>query len=619
MRVSLPILLVAICFRWHVDAAVVRLEIAERTPIDSGYECWKGKVFFTVDPKHPRNRRIVDLENAPKNSQGFVEFSADFYSLRPRSSSKNNGTLLFEVLNRGKKGMIPMFNRASPSADPRTAAELGDGLLLRDGYTLVWVGWQHDVPPPKELMRLHAPAAKGVKGLVRSEFTPTKPVDRFPLGDAGHVPYPPIRPEAATVTVRDEIYGSRQTLPAGSWRLENNEVRLAAPATPGRIYEIVYESTDPAIAGLGLAAIRDLISYLKREWALPQAIGFGTSQSAMVLRGFLYEGFNADEQGKQVFDGVLAHVAGARRSTFQRFTQPSRTAGPLRNASLSTTEQGPYTDDDLLSQARTDRVVPKIFYTNSSYEYWGSAASLIHTSPDGERDVAPSATTRIYLLAGGQHGPAAFPPADAGGRNLPNFNDYRWILRSLLARMQAWVAQGTEPPPSAHPTLVAKTLVPVSAYAFDRAEKPAILHIPHALDFGPEYGTKGIVTREPPRVGRAYAPRVPQADRAGNDLGGVRMPELECPLASFTGWNLRSTKIGASSYLLGNTGSYIPFRNAEISQAFSDEAAYQSCVERAASALSRQGFLNATDIPEVRKSASRHWQWRMGQAVSSIK
>lgn len=618
MRFCLLILFAISWTAFNVDAAVVRLEISEQVAVGGGYERLKGKAFFAVDPQHPRNRQIVDLQKAPTNSSGLVEFSADFYSLRPVGTVGSNRTILFEVVNRGKKGMLQMFSRAAASADPQTELDFGDGLLLKQGYSLVWLGWQHDVPPSDKLMRLYAPVAKGVTGTVRSEFTPNAPVDHFSLGDLGHVPYPLVQPQSVKLTVRDDIYGSRTNLPPDAWHLEGSEVHLALPAIPGKLYEVVYESRDPVVAGLGLASIRDLISYLKREWPVDRAIGFGISQSAMVLRALLFEGFNADERDRQVFDGIFAHVAGARRATFQRFSQASRTAGPLRNASLSTTEQGPYTDAGLLKRAQQDKVIPKIFYTNSTYEYWGSAASLLHTSEDGERDIELPPTTRMYMFAGGQHGPAAFPPSSGtGGRNLPNFNDYRWMMRPLLARLQQWISADKEPETSVYPTLAAKTLVPFSAYTFKRGEKPAIIHTPHVLNFGPDYLSKGVVTLEPPRVQRAYFPRVPQADANGNDLGGLRMPELECSIAAYTGWNLRSERIGASSYLLGNTGSYVPFSNAEISKKFSDEAEYRSCVEHAAASLSKRGFLDAVDIPEVVKTATRHWKWRMSQTPSS--
>ena len=422
------------------------------------------------------------------------------------------------------------------------------------------------------------------------------------------------------MTVRDAIDGPRKQLATDAWHFEKGtEVVLTSPAVLGSLYEVVYEATDPVIAGLGLAGIRDLISHLKGQRGIKLAIGFGVSQRAMVLRALLYEGFNQDEKGARVFDGIFAHVAGARRATFQRFVQPSRTAGPLRNASFSSTEQFPYTDADLLARARKAGVVPKIFYTNSTYEYWGSGASLLHTSDDGTRDLPLAETTRLYVFAGGQHGPAAFPPQDVGGRNLPNFNDYRWSVRALLAPLQRWVESGTEPPASVYPTLASRTLVPLRQYVFPSKPTPQEIHTPYLLDFGRDYPKSGIATYEPPRALKRLTTLVPQADASGNDLGGVRMPEVQCAIAAYTGWNLRSEKIGASRYLLGNVGSYLPFTTAEITRRFPTEAAYLSCVNRAASSLVEQRFLLPADLPRLAESAAQHWRWRMEQrSLSSL-
>jgi hypothetical protein len=618
MRISsltLPLLrfafVMGLALAW-AGAAVVKVDVSETSAAPYGYERLKGTVSFAIDPRHPGNRGITDVQLAPRNLEGLVEFSADVCILRPRDPAKSNGILLFEVVNRGKKGLLPMFNRGSGSVDPITPDHFGDGLLMEEGYTLVWLGWQHDVPSSPELMRLHAPVAKGVTGWVRSEYTPNTVVSTIPLGDANHIPYKPVDPRQAKVSVRDRIDGPRTLLSRDAWRIENGHVvRLAVPATPGKLYEVIYESKDPIIAGLALAGIRDWISHLKRKEGFEHAIGFGVSQSAMVLRAFLYEGFNQDEHGARVFDGVFAHVAGARRSTFQRFVQPSRTAGPLRNASFSTTEQAPFHDEELLARARAAKVVPKIFYTNSTYEYWGSGASLLHTSTDGSQDRDLPESTRLYVFAGGQHGPASFPPKPSGGYNLPNFNDYRWSVRALLRSMRNWVVSGAEPPASVYPALRAGTLTPLDGYKLRSVKLPAEIHTPRLLDFGRDYERKGVITKEPPTVVRAYTTLVPQADNQGNDLGAVRMPEVDCPIAAYTGWNLRHESLGAAGYLLGNVGSYLPFSRKEIHNKFLSQGRYLSCVEGAALSLAGRGFLLQRDIPSLTDAASRHWLWRM--------
>ncbi|MEO8129092.1 MAG: alpha/beta hydrolase domain-containing protein, partial [Bryobacteraceae bacterium] len=332
------------------QAKLVRIAVEERVDVLGGrafgktgaYECIRGRAYFAVDPRSPMNGGIVDLANAAVNEAGQVEFSADLFLLKPRDATKGNGTLLLEPPNRGSKGLLATFNRGKANIDPADVASFGDGFLLNEGYTLAWLGWQHDVPADGQRMRLFAPVAVNVEGLVRSEFTADRPVTQFSLGDAGHVPYAVADPRRVSVTVRDGIYGARRALPNTDWSVEDaTNIWLKQPAIPGHIYEVIYPAKNPVIAGLGLAGIRDLVSYLKfteEKGSIQRAIGLGTSQSAMAVRALLYQGFNQDEDGRKVFDGIYSNVAGARRSTFQRFTQPSRTAGPMRNASYSTTD-----------------------------------------------------------------------------------------------------------------------------------------------------------------------------------------------------------------------------------------------------------------------------------------
>lgn len=632
-----------------LNAALVRIEVTERSDIlgartfgsAGAYERVRGIAHFAIDPKAEANRNITDIDRAPRNPAGLVEFSADLYLLKPRDPGRGNGTILFEPPNRGGKGMLGMFNRATSSLDPTESQHFGDGLLLTQGYTLAWLGWQHDVPQRQGLMRLNAPAAQDVTGWVRSEFVPDRKLTRFSLGDAAHVPYPVLNPKTVILTARDGIRGQRRPVPRELWRIDNNiDVVLSTPAEPGRIYEVVYESANPPVAGLGLAAIRDLISYLKHDapGLRPKyALGFGTSQSAMVLKALVYEGFNADEKGRKVFDGIFANVAGGRRATFQRFTQPSRTAGPLRNASFSTTDQFPYSDatttdpetritDGLLVRAGKSGVIPKIIHTNSSYEYWGSVGALLHTSVDGKNDLTLPATSRVYMLAGGQHGPASFPPDGSRGQNLPNFNDYRWIHRALLDRLRSWVTEGKEPPPSLHPTLAAKTLVPMDGYRFPAIPNVSVPRGPHVaerLDFGSTYRKVGVIQHEPPRLGELFAALVPQADGDGIDIAGVKMPWISVPLGTFTGWNLRSESIGASRELLGQTGSYIPFPRSKairlaqgdprssIEERYTSESVFLTKIRNAADSMSRDGFLLEADISDIVASAKRQREWAL--------
>jgi hypothetical protein len=306
-------LLVFLAFAAVCPAALTRIYVDERTDLlgdhsfgNSGpYERITGRAHFLIDPNLPSNRIIVDIDKAPRNAGGLVEFSADFHMLKPRDPAKGNGTALFEVVNRGNKGMVNMFNLPETGGnDPQTAGALGDGYLMEQGYTLVWLGWQFDVPEQPGLMRLHAPRFQAT-GLVRSEFIPTAPADLMPFAERNHLPYPAADTEGGELSVRDRHDAPWQPIPRSQWKYDDTgRIRLTGGFQPGRIYEFVYTAKDPAVVGLGPAAVRDLIAFLKYDGGpmllgdqrrfIKRAIGFGTSQSGRFIRTFVYQGFNAD-------------------------------------------------------------------------------------------------------------------------------------------------------------------------------------------------------------------------------------------------------------------------------------------------------------------------------------
>jgi len=644
-----------------MPAALVRVELSERSDVLGGksfgaagpYERLTGKAYFAIDPSNPANRVISDIDKAPRNEKGLVEFSSDLYVLKPRDPARGNGAVLFEVSNRGTKGMLSMYNRAAGSLDPRTQEQFGDSFLLERGYTLVWLGWQFDVPHRDGLMRLYAPVARDgdrpITGLVRAEFVPDQKETRHSLADREHIPYPPVNPDdpQLVLTVRDWREGARRTVPRADWRIEDRtHVVMPSGFEAGKIYEVVYTARDPVLVGLGPTAVRDFISFLKyggndvtplgdSKQFVKRAYGFGISQSGRFLRTFLYYGFNRDEHDRRVFDGVLPHVAGAARGSFNfRFAQPSRDAHPFFNM-FYPTDIFPFTDleetdpetgltDGLLVRATRDQVVPKIFYTNSAYEYWGRSASLIHIAIDGQRDAPIPETTRIYFLAGGQHGPASFPPARSHTLNLSNPNDYRWAMRALLVGMDRWVRDGKEPAVSQYPRIAQDTLVPLGAVQFPKipgVSMPVHIQKAYRADYGPEFRSAGVVTVEPPRVGTAFPILLPQVDQDGNDTSGVRMPEIQVPLATYTGWNLRSPDIGAPEEMFSMQGSFIPFSRtkaerelrhdprASIEERYSGRAQYLEKVTGAARSLAAGGYLLETDVPRVVEHSATEWDY----------
>ena len=658
------------------SADVVRIEVQSRSDLVGGqpfgaagpYEKLSGKIFFAVDPALPANRIVADIDKAPRNAAGRVEFSSDFFLIKPKQIGRGNGAVLYEVSNRGGKGMLGFFNHATGSVDPVSAADMGDGFLMQQGFTLLWVGWQFDPPKRPGLVRVYPPTAsengRPIRGLVRSDFVVTEREADHSLADRDHTAYAVVDPESPdnVMTVRDSVEGPRRIVPRSQWGFARAEggttvadrtrVHMATKFEPGKIYEVVYTAQDPPIVGLGPAAIRDVISMLKYKSAdslsmpaaaITRALAFGVSQSGRFLRTYLYYGFNRDEGNRKVFDGVIAHVAGAGRGSFNhRFAQPSRDGHPYLNF-FYPTDIFPFTDaperdaesgvtDGLLTHAGAPELLPKIFYTNSEYEYWGRAASLIHTTIDGASDAPLMDNVRIYLLAAGQHGPGAFPPVQTIGQQRNNPLDYRWAMKALLLAMDRWTANGTAPPPSRYPRVSDSTLVPPDRLRFPKVPgvtTSTAVHRAYRADYGPKFATEGVVTVEPPRLGTAFPILVPQVDADGNGIAGVKMPELVVPLATYTGWNLFNARSGPTDVLSSMQGSYIPLprTSAErkrtndprlsIEERYRDKDQYVGLVGKAARELIDQGFLLTEDLAVVLKNAGRHWDVAASTAAPS--
>lgn len=659
------------------QARVVRVEITSRTDIQEGkpfgnagaYEKIVGRVYFAVDPLNLHNRQIVDLDKAPRNAHGEVEFSADLYLLKPKDMAKGNQAVLFEVSNRGGRGILALVNGRN--------GEFGDGFLMRQGYTIAWVGWEFDLSSQGERLRLTAPIAydpdgKEIYGPVRTDFTPAEKRDDMPLGhillgpDGGNS-YPVDDPasEKNKLTVRDAPTGDRKTIPRSEWSFghivdgqltpDPHYIHLNSGFVPGRIYELVYTAKNPAVVGVGLAAVRDFFSYLKYDpqatALVKRAYAVGISQSGRFLRHFIYQDFNADEQGRQVMDGVIAHVAGAGRGSFNhRFAQPSRDAQPMSSLFFPTDlfpftdlpEKDPDTGDKagLLDAVTKSKTVPKIFYTNTSYEYWGRAASLIHTTADGKQDAPLATNTRIYFLAGLEHFTVPFPPDNRVGGNpdytaqqKANPNPIQWYWRALITDMNDWVKDSKEPPHSTYPKIADKTLVMLAQWKFPKipgVNTPHEVSLAYHIDRQVKFRSLGahddeVITVEPPRVGNPFGVLVPQSDADGNDLGGVRLPELQVPLATYTGWNLRDPSIGAPEQRVSFLGSWIPLaKTAEerkksgdprvsVAERYKSQQEYMSKFEQAAKKLIEQRYLLQEDLPAILERGKLEWKTIVGE------
>lgn len=603
------------------NADVTKIEIKTRAAVgQSGYEKVAGVVHFALDPNHARNRVIADLDKAAVNAQGRVEFFADFYLLRPIDASRANGVALLEVTNRGRKGLISTFNRGPGSADPSTDADLGDGFLMRQGYTLAWVGWQFDVRPDGGLLTMTAPATANTNFVVRAEFTPN---DRGPaMTVADLAGYPPADPSGADtiLTVRNDQFDAPQTVARNTYELKGNVVTMQRGFEPGRMYTLAYRTSNPPVAGVGLAAYRDFAAWLKRgspeSPRVTHTYAWGSSQSGRFLRTFLYYGFNADEQGQQVLDGVMAHIAGAAKlSINERSATPNAlsmfTATGFPYANQATTDPITGRREGLLDNERARAHQPKIFYTNSAVEYWGGgrSAALVHASPDGQSDLSLTANERVYFLTGSQHSPARFPPRATQGQQAENPVEYAWTLRALLMAMDGWVRRGTQPPASQYPRISDNTLVAISQVKFPTL--PGVAS-PKSLP-------------APRHENRQLPFLVPQVDADGNELSGVRTPEITVPVATYTGWNFRSTPIGGTHLLVSLMGSAIPFAATKDAKAGGDprravderyptQAAYMSRVQAAADTLVAGGYLLKDDVPAVLKRAEEQWRHVRGAA-----
>jgi hypothetical protein len=430
--------------------------------------------------------------------------------------------------------------------------------------------------------------------------------------------YPAVDPNGAdtTLTVRDGPFGTPQPIARDMFTVERNIVRVKAGFEKGRTYRIAYRAADPPIEGLGLAAFRDVASWLKHGADAPARVRyayvFGSSQSGRFLRTFLYGGFNTDEHGAPAFDAVMAHIAGAARlSINEPFGTPNELAMftsstfPFTTASQRDPISG--RTDGLLDNDRARQNQPKIFFTNTSVEYWGGgrAAALIHTTADGKADLVPASNTRVYYLAGSQHSPGRFPPRMVTGQQPYNPVDYWYVMRALLAAMDRWVRDGVEPPASQYPSFATNTLVPVDRIAF-----PAIpgVHSPKTISAGRQDG-------------KPLPFLVPQVDEDGNDRAGIRLPDLIAPLATYTGWNFRNPVIGGTDQLVDLTGSAIPFAKTKaerearkdprrsIEERYPSKEAYLAAARAAADALVKNGYLRAEDVPAIMTRAGDTWQF----------
>jgi hypothetical protein len=638
---------------------VIDFEIRRRGPYLDGqgfgetgaYERIDGWLRFAVDPAHAANATITDLALAPRDDRGRVHFGADVCLLVPADPSLGNHRLFLELPNRGRKLAPRLFNRAPTEVPPTASVLPGDGFLFRHGFTVGWIGWQWDVVRSDALMGLEAPQAlvdgRPVRGTTIVRFQPNVVHRTHLLADRVHQPYSAadVEQSDAVLRVRDYDAGEPRVVPRQAWRFAREEgerivpdaehVYLADGFEPGRIYELLYATARAPVVGCGLLAVRDAASFLRHGPApdnplagsIERVYGWGMSQTGRMLRHFLFLGLNLDEEGRQVFDGLNPHVGGARRGEFnQRFGQPSVQATPGPGF------LPPFDDAGLFARQRELGGMPKVVQTNSSAEYWRGDCALMHVDTEGTRDLPSEPEARIYHFAGTQHGPGAVPltrynPND-GARGRFGFNavDYTPLQRAVLVNLDHWASAGVEPPPSVHPRLVDGTLVPRQAHLNAFAELPGVGgHIPDATHFfrlpvvdpGPD-AERGIV-RQPVGIGAEYPSLVPAVDADGNELGGIRLPDLTVPVATNAGWNPRDPETGAPEQIMPMQGMtlFLARERAEreaagdprpsLAERYASRNAYLERVREDARRLAAERFILEEDIEiAVADAAARY-------------
>ncbi len=643
--------------------AVASFQILSREPYDGGtdfgsvgaYEQINAVVDYAVDPAHPQNSGIVDLAQAERGGDGLVHFRGDAVLLQPADPLRGQRALLLEVPNRGRRTATGMFNRSARTFEPTPEIDAGDGFLFREGWSVGWCGWQWDVPRDATRMGLDVPILVDPAGAPVADWLQLRLQLHAPcasvnltdqhvgsLGVHKRIPAADIDDPEAKLLARDRLWDEPVELGQDQWRFaradgdtvvaDPEHVWLRGGFEPGRIYDLVYRTGRCPVAGVGLLAVRDLAAFFSSDGdANPAAgridhvVGTGQSQCGRFLRTFLHLGLNRTEDGGRAFDGILAHIAGGRRGEFNhRLAQPSVQPTPSFGhrfpfADNAQTDPRSGNTDGLLARLQEAGSLPKVIYTNTAAEYWRGDASLAHTSVIDGGDVALPDETRHYLFASTQHGPGSLPLMDLSlfgsrGGNCFNVVDYTPLMRAALTNLLRWVADDTAPPPSVVPRASEGTATR-REQVLDAVSKIPGMARPDGkglctlrpMDLGP--GEASGVGSFPARpLGDEYPCRVSAVDADGNELGGIRMPDVTVPVATHTGWNPRHASTGASDQLLEYLGSTIPFAvdrqtreargdpRASLEERYRDAHDYLDRVREAAKQLATQGYLLAADV-----------------------
>ena len=593
---GLWILLTSFSFAEVTKIEIISQETLSDSATDFSYESIYGLVHFSLDPSDPANSEIIDIEYAPTNAQGNIEYSADFKVLVPSNDIANSG-LLYMVNNRGRGITPPEISLQDP--------------LSRLGFTYLLTGWINEIEERPGRLRLHAPVVgsddEPITGEVRYEVSVTRPSNNVNIAGGGHLSYEPTVSGLENAELSERLYLTDPRVP-----IERSQFRLnvtdspnsnqknitlsvdGGELKPGYIYELIYEAKNPVLAGAGMSAIRDLVSLIRyggeaddelNKLGLPEienTVAYGSSQSGRLLRMFMYDGFNSDLEERKVFDGVVPFIAGGGYGMFNnRFAMPTRTNGHHSNYlypnDLFPFTYGDSTDpftgstDGILKKARATNTVPNVMHIQTSNEYWIRAGSLPHTNPEGTADAVLPEEVRFYTIGGSQHGSGnGIPRPVRGGQIAPNPSMWNPIAMSAVASMYDWVSGGIEPPLSRYPRVQDGSLVishidgQINSEAWNRLSfvtHPTSMYKPSHNYYGGRWESDRIIDEHPSFSDHHYNALVPAVDSDNNDLNHstILPPTASVPLATFTSWNLRAIETGAEKSLARLSGGYIPY------------------------------------------------------------
>lgn len=629
------------------SARLIELKLGAPEPFVEGrpfgetgsYVRLKGVARGELDPNAPEHAVIVGLDRAPRNARGMVEYEVDVFILRPAEPAKGNGILFYEVLNRGNKQLGYRLHdlvggNAAVLNDPKTPEHAGNGFLFERGYTVVWSAWDPDVPMTNARMGARFPVmmedGKPMVRRVREEFQVGK---RRPAGaEVARLNYPAASTDKtrAKLTARSRESDPRTEIPHDQWEFADaHSVRLLPKGTklsPLVIYELFYEATDPKVVGIGFAATRDVVSFLRHERADDQgtpnplgssirhAMAFGGSQSGRFIRHFIELGVNKDARGRRVFDGVFSHTAGAGKVFANHvFAEPDRTFTqhedhlyPENWFPFSTATATDPFSGKTATILRGDGSDPLMIETNTSTEYWQKGASLVTMDPLGQRDLALPENARAYMIAGTQHGGrAGLKPTPGACANPSNPHSPGPALRALVVALENWITNGVAPPASRVPTLASGNAVTYAAARMPRVNDFMIVPTGNRVDAPVDWidGAPGT---------NSYRTLVSAVDADGNETAGLRLPPVAVPLATYTGWNIYKAQ---PSELCDRDGSFVPFAKSRaereaagdprpsLEERYGSRADYAAKVKAAADALVAERLLLPADAAAYVRAA----------------